>query len=92
MGVRRRKSGAGRAADILPDVGLTPIHLASYQQPSAGNSSERKVKSRLERGDRQTWPESHYRPGTQQGSLSYGFNTKEELAMADMAIKKGEKS
>jgi hypothetical protein len=30
--------GQRSAADILPDEGLTPIHLVSYQQRRGGNS------------------------------------------------------
>jgi hypothetical protein len=40
------RGGAGPTADIPPDVGLTPIHLVSYQQRCRVNSDSRKVKGR----------------------------------------------
>ena len=43
-----RRPGARSAADILPDVGLTPIHLAFFiSNGDVGNVSEIKVKDRV---------------------------------------------
>ena len=38
------RAGAVSAADILPDAGLTPIHLASYQQRLEDNLKGEGVK------------------------------------------------
>ena len=41
------RAGAVSAADILPDKGLTPIHLAPYQQRPEDNLKRQRVKGEL---------------------------------------------